>query len=206
MDGALMDYMEAFRLLNKYGIRSIESTYVSNADDAVKFAGKNSIVLKVLSQKALHKSRNGLVELDLKGRESIEEAFDRLEKKAQQFKPYKILAQKMAGKGIEIIVGGKIDPQFGKLVLIGLGGIYVETFKDFALRVCPIKSSDAESMIDQLKSRNVVAPDSATRNMIVKLLVNASRMFYENDIKELDLNPVIVHDGTYDAVDLRLLR
>ncbi|MGC9190312.1 MAG: acetate--CoA ligase family protein [Candidatus Micrarchaeia archaeon] len=206
MDGALMDYMEAFRLLNKYGIRSVESTYVSNADDAVKFAGKNSIVLKVLSQKALHKSRNGLVELDLKGRESIEEAFGRLEKKAQQFKPYKILAQKMAGKGIEIIVGGKIDPQFGKLVLIGLGGIYVETFKDFALRVCPIKSSDAESMIDQLKSRNVVAPDSATRNMIVKLLVNASRMFYENDIKELDLNPVIVHDGTYDAVDLRLLR
>ena len=51
MDGALMDYMEAFRLLNKYGIRSVESTYVSNADDAVKFAGKNSIVLKVLSQK-----------------------------------------------------------------------------------------------------------------------------------------------------------
>jgi len=206
MDGALMDYMEAFRLLNKYGIRSVESTYVSNADDAVKFAGKNSIVLKVLSQKALHKSRNGLVELDLNGRESIEEAFGRLEKKAQQFKPYKILAQKMAGKGIELLVGGKIDPQFGKLVLIGLGGIYVETFKDFALRVCPIKSSDAESMIDQLKSRNVVAPDSVTRNMIVKLLVNASRMFYENDISELDLNPVIVHDGTYDAVDLRLLR
>jgi succinyl-CoA synthetase beta subunit len=206
MVGVLMDYMEASRLLKKYGIKSVESTYVSNADEAIKFAGEDRIVLKVLSQKALHKSRNGLVELDLKGSDSIENAFNRLIKKAQQFEPYKVLAQKMVNKGVEVIVGGKIDPQFGKLVLIGLGGIYVETFKDFALRVCPIKSIDAESMLEQLKSEKIIAPDDKTRKMLVNLLVNASRMFYENEISELDLNPVIVYSGSYEAVDLRILK
>ena len=62
---ALLDYMEAYRILEKYGIRSIESTYVKSADEAVNFSRNRSIVLKVIAQKAMHKSKSGLVALDL---------------------------------------------------------------------------------------------------------------------------------------------
>ncbi|MGC8586367.1 MAG: acetate--CoA ligase family protein [Candidatus Micrarchaeia archaeon] len=203
----LVDYIEAYNMLKKYKIRSVESRYVNSADEAIEFSKGDAIVLKVLSQKALHKSRNGLVMLDLKDG-SIESAFNELKRKAEvmHLKPYHIIAQKMVGNGIEIIVGGNTDQQFGKLVLIGLGGIYVETFRDFALRVCPITRYDAQSMLEQLKSSKVIAPDEKSREMLVDLLIRVSKMFVENDITELDLNPVILHDGTYDAVDLRLMR
>ncbi|MCL4373837.1 MAG: acetate--CoA ligase family protein [Candidatus Marsarchaeota archaeon] len=204
--GELLDYMEAYALLKRYHIKSVESTYVKSAEDAISFSGGDAIVLKVLSQKALHKSKSGLVELNLATEKEIRSAFSRLERKAGALKPYNILAQKMLGKGLEIIIGGNTDQQFGKLVLIGLGGIYVETFKDFALRICPISRYDATSMLEQLKSKSIIAGDAKAESMVIELLMNASRMFYENDITELDLNPVILHDGTYDAVDLRLLR
>lgn len=201
----LFDYGKAQRLLAKYGIKSVESGYVSSADAAIKFAGGKAIVLKVLTNKALHKTKSGLIMLDLKTDKEIKEAFSALSRKAAKFKPYKVLAQKMVKNGMEIIIGGNTDVQFGKMILLGLGGIYVETFKDFALRVCPITRYDAQSMLEQLKSRKIIAPDEKASKMLEALLLKVSRMFVESRMKELDLNPIILHDGTYDAVDLRIL-
>jgi succinyl-CoA synthetase beta subunit len=202
----LLDYSYARKLMDRYGIRSVESRYVASASEAVKFANDDPIVMKVLSQKALHKSKSGLVELDLSAEKDITNAYNRLVTKARRLKPYRIVAQRMVKNGIEIIIGGKVDAQFGKLILLGLGGIYVETFKDFSLRVCPITPYDAQAMINQLKSRHVIAPDEKSNAMIKSLLLKASKMFMENDVSEIDLNPIILHDGTYDAVDLRLLK
>lgn len=209
MDNKLMDYMEAYRLLNRYKIRSVDSRYVKNADEAVRFSNGKPIVIKALSQKALHKTKSGLVALDLNGEKEIRSAFNSISRHAKKYRPYKVLAQKMVERNqdsVEIIVGGRADQQFGKLVLIGLGGIYVEAFRDFSLRVCPISGKDAEDMIDELKSRNVIAKDRKEREMIKGLLLKASRMLEQNRINELDLNPVIIHGGGYDAVDLRILR
>jgi succinyl-CoA synthetase beta subunit len=202
----LIDYADAYRMLQKYGIRSVESRYVSTAKEAVSFSKGKPIVLKAISQKALHKSRSGLVALNLSSDKEITQNYNQLTRKAQQFRPYKILAQRMVRQGTEIIIGGKMDPQFGKMILLGLGGIYVETFKDFALRLCPITKYDAESMLKQLKSSAIVAPDKQTASHITELLLKTSRMFMENEITELDLNPVLIHNGTYDAVDLRIIR
>ena len=87
-----------------------------------------------------------------------------------------------------------------------MGGIYVETFKDVSIRVCPIRKADAQSMLDDLKSKSIIAKDAKNASMLEELLMKVSRMLVENDIKELDLNPLILHDGTYDAVDLRILK
>ncbi len=201
----LLDYMQAQKLLQDHGIRSVDSKYVTSADDAAKFASSDAIVLKVISEKALHKASHGLVALNLNSEEKVRSAYKALEIKARDLSPYKVLAQRMVGKGIEIIIGGKTDPQFGKLLLIGLGGTYVEIFKDFALRLCPIGKKDALAMLYQLKSRKMIAPDDKTEKMIVSLLENTSKLFSENKMEELDLNPIILHDGTYDAVDLRML-
>lgn len=112
----------------------------------------------------------------------------------------------MVKNGTEIIIGGKVDAQFGKMILLGLGGIYVETFKDFTLRLCPITKRDAESMLQQLRSGPIIAPNPKTAATIKELLIKTSEMFMQNDITELDLNPILMHDNTYDAVDLRLIR
>lgn len=201
----LFDYDKAQRLLQKYKIRSVESKYVSSADDAIKFAKGKPIVLKALTNKAIHKTKSGLLFLDLATEEEISSAFKTLSKRAAKFKPYKILAQAMVKNGVEIIIGGNTDVQFGKMVLLGLGGIYVETFKDFALRACPITRYDAQTMVAQLRSRKVVAPDTKSSKALEELLLKTSKMFSDSKMKELDLNPIILHDGTYDAVDLRML-
>ncbi len=198
--------MKAHALLKQYNIRNVESKYVQSAKEAVSFSNGEPIVLKVLSQKALHKSKNRLVELNVSGAKEIANSYNQLSRRAKLFRPYKILAQKMVKNGIEIIIGGSIDPQFGKMILLGLGGIYVESFKDFALRICPITEYDAESMLNQLKSKPIIAPNEKSADQIKSLLLKVSQMFIENEITELDLNPVILHDDTYDAVDLRLIK
>lgn len=203
----LWDYFKAKEILDKYGIRSIDSKYIESAEDAVKFSQKKPIVLKLISGKELHKSKAGLVKLELSDEKAIRTAYEELVSKGKSLKPYKIIAQKMAEEGgIESIIGGRDDPQFGKLILIGLGGVYVEAFKDFALRVCPINEYDAEEMLEQLVSRNVITYKGESRKMLVKLLMNVSKLLVENpQIKELDLNPVILREKSYDVVDIRVL-
>ena len=204
----LLDYSKAKLILDNYKIKSIKSEYVWSAEEAVKFAGHDSIALKVLSEKALHKSKSGLVNLSLSGEKKIAQAFNELHSKALKLSlsPYKIIAQKMAPSGIEIIIGGRTDPQFGKLLLIGLGGIYVEAFRDFALRVCPITRRDAEEMVSQLRSHDIITQHGASSDQIYNLLLKASSLLIkEGRIKELDLNPVILHKSGYDVVDIRVL-
>ncbi|MEM0074340.1 MAG: acetate--CoA ligase family protein [Candidatus Micrarchaeaceae archaeon] len=202
----LIEYFKAQRLLDQYGIKSIKSTYVNSAEEAITFSEKEPIILKAISDKAIHKSKAGLVKLNLNGQEEIAAAYKSLQRAASKFAPYKILAQKMSANGIEIILGGSVDAQFGKTVLIGLGGIYVETFKDVAMRLCPITRYDAKEMLYQLKSASVITYDGAATNMLVDLLIKFSKMFYERaELKEVDLNPIIVRRNSYDAVDLRLM-
>jgi acyl-CoA synthetase (NDP forming) len=203
----LFEYFKAKSLLDKYGIHSISSKYVGSESEAIRFANGSPIVLKVLSNKELHKSKAGLVKLDLVENAEINRAYKELASRARTLGQAKIIAQKMAGKGgIETIFGGREDPQFGKLVLLGLGGVYVEAFKDFALRVCPITRYDADEMIEQLRSRDIITYKGRSTAMIRDMLLKTSRLLSENkEIKELDLNPVIITEKGYEVVDIRVL-
>lgn len=206
--GSLLEYSDAVKLVREYGIEAPESRYVSSAEDAVDFSRGRSIALKVISNKAMHKSKSGVVMVNLTGRDEIVDAFNHLKSRAVRgrLSPYRILAQVMAEPGTEIIIGGSTDAQFGKLVLVGMGGIYVEVFKDFAMRVCPINEYDAKSMLNELRSRSVIAPDRDTERMVVELLLRTSKLLTENErISELDLNPIIIRRGGYSAVDIRVL-
>ena len=200
-----MEYFKAKKILDSYNIKSIESSYVTTADEALRFCGNNKIVLKAISENAIHKSKAGLVMLDL-NKETVSGAFKELVKKAEKVKPYKIIAQKMSEKGIEIILGGRVDQQFGRLILIGLGGIYVEVFKDFALRVCPITKYDASQMLEQLRSLNIIGYNGQAITMLETLLLSISKLLLEHpEIKELDLNPAIIRKDSYEIVDIRMI-
>lgn len=208
-EARLMDYVEAHKLLESYGISTVKSAYVKTAGEAARFSAGNPMVLKAISGKALHKSKSGLVALNVSGKADIARKFSELSRKARKFSPYKILAQQMipfSEDNVEIIVGGNEDSQFGKLVLLGLGGIYVEAFRDFSLRICPITRHDAEEMVDELKSRSIIAKTERRRKIVVDTLLNASRMLTERKaIKELDINPLILHGDECHAVDIRIL-
>ncbi len=202
----LMDYMQAKRLLDKYEIRSIESKYIENVEEAISFASGESIAMKLLSDKFLHKSKAGLVKLNLKGDEEIIKAYNELKKKGKNIKQYKIIVQKMASPGVEAIIGGNTDQQFGKIILLGLGGVYVEIFKDVQLRLCPITKRDAIDMINNLLSKDILTSNGKSLDMLVSLLIKVSKLLVENQkIKELDLNPLILRENSYDVVDIRLL-
>ncbi|MGC8662306.1 MAG: acetate--CoA ligase family protein [Candidatus Micrarchaeia archaeon] len=207
-DAKLLDYMQAKSLLEKYGIKSIESAYIEKLDDLYNFLSGidySHVVLKAISEKALHKSKAGLVLKDV-NMENAEVSYYDIIKRAKPYAPFKILAQRMAKPGIEIVIGGKEDSQFGKLILLGLGGIYVEAFKDFSLRICPIKRYDAKEMIDELKSKDVVTYNGKSKGLIIELLMKTSKLIEENEIKELDLNPIIIREKDYNAVDIRIIK
>ena len=205
----LLDYMKAKRILDNNGIHSVESMYVKSPGEALSFSGGEPIVMKLISGKALHKSKEGLVKLNLVRREEVEKAYKELREKGDRLglKPYRIIVQKTARKGIEIIIGGKTDNDFGKMVLIGLGGIYVEAFRDFALGVCPVNGYDSMRMVHSLKSRDVITYQGKQEKEIEKLIEKVSAMLKKNEwIQELDLNPVIISENGYEIVDIRILR
>ena len=112
----------------------------------------------------MHKSKEGFVKLGLQEPEDIAAAYNDLEKRGKKYAPFKVLAQKMASSGVEIIIGGSTDKQFGKMLLVGLGGIYVETFKDVQLKLCPITKMDAIDMLADLKSGKIITYNGALRN------------------------------------------
>lgn len=202
----MLDYMLGKKVLDAYGIRSVDAKYVKSAEEAVKFADGDKIVLKVISDKAVHKSKEGFVKLGLQEPEDIAAAYNDLEKRGKKYAPFKVLAQKMASSGVEIIIGGSTDKQFGKMLLVGLGGIYVETFKDVQLKLCPITKMDAIDMLADLKSGKIITYNGAAEKQIVDLLMKVSKMLVENEkITELDLNPVIVRADSYDVVDIRII-
>jgi acyl-CoA synthetase (NDP forming) len=117
----------------------------------------------------------------------------------------------MAEKGTEVIIGAKKDAQFGDVVLFGLGGIHVELYKDVSLRLCPVTLDDAYEMIDETKASVILngfrGSPQIDRRMVAQLIMKVCQIMQKNpDIKEIDLNPVILYPKNYSAVDIRVIR
>ncbi len=202
----LMDFMKAKDLLKKYDIKVVDSIYVNSAEEAIRFSDGDAIVLKLISEKAIHKSKAGLVKLNLKHEDEIKSAYEELKKRGTRLSPYKILAQRMVNEGIEIIVGGKEDNEFGKVIMIGMGGIYVEAYKDVSMRLVPINSADAIDMINEIKAKDIITFNGEAEPILVNLLMKFSKLLNEHkEIKEMDINPIKINKDSYNAIDLRFI-
>jgi hypothetical protein len=121
-----------------------------------------------------------------------------------------MLVQKMARKGTELIIGGKKDPQFGHMLVLGLGGIYVEIFKDISARICPLEKKDIEEMISELKGHPIIegarGRKPLNKKKIIELVLKTCAFMQKEDVKELDLNPVVCDERGCDIVDARFIR
>jgi len=200
----ILEYVKGFNLLKKYGIKIAETKVVNSLEEAYEFANNRKIVLKLYSEKATHKAKLGLVKIDL-SKEEIKEAFNQLRKIGKKFEPYEIIAQEMLKPGKEAIIGANEDPQFGKFIIFGLGGSYVEVFKDVSSRLCPINKKEAREMIEEVKAKDILFKNERMKEKISGLVAKVSKIVEKENIKELDINPVMIYENFYKVADVRIM-
>jgi acyl-CoA synthetase (NDP forming) len=171
-------------------------------------------VMKIVSPQITHKSDIGGVKLKLQTKAQVGTAYDEImdavKKKAPKAVVEGVSVQKMAASGLELVIGMTKDPQFGPMLMFGLGGTTVEVLKDVAFRITPLTREDAGSMIRQIKGfpllqgyRGAPAVDVS---YLEELLMKLSAFIVENpEIKEMDINPLIAYKNGAVAVDARII-
>jgi acyl-CoA synthetase (NDP forming) len=209
----MMSELEAKELLTGYGIPVNEGRAACSAVEAAEDARHIGfpVVVKVLSEKIVHKSDLGLVALSLCNPSDVGRAAERILAKAKAIDPEaRVVVESMAPQGTEVIVGAKRDPQFGPTILFGLGGIFVEVFKDVSIRVAPVDRAMAMDMIDDVKGYAILKGARGKKGVdleaLADIIVNTSRLMMEQDkVLELDMNPVMAYEKGAVAVDARAL-
>jgi acetyltransferase len=202
---------EAFEVFQTYGISVADYHVVNRKEDLKKVMNQigGPIALKVISPEISHKSDIGGVVLNVSELSEAEEAYDRI-KKITRGNSLGVLVQKMISDGREVILGTKRDPSFGPVLLFGLGGIYVEVFKETSLRVAPISRPEAEEMISELKTAAMLKGVRGERPLDIEALVEdllrlSQLMVDFPEIEGIDINPVKVLEKGAVAVDARIL-
>ncbi|MEM4658597.1 MAG: acetate--CoA ligase family protein [Candidatus Methanosuratincola sp.] len=204
---------EAKELCREYGLPVGEWAVVDDPEGAAREAERLGFPLaaKIVSSDVIHKSDVGGVALNVDAA-SVKEVFRRMKGIAEGngYRFEGVLLERMAPPGVETIIGAKRDPQFGPVLMFGLGGIFVEVFKDVAFRVAPIDRADAEEMISELKAypvlRGIRGRKPSDIEGIIDSLLRVSRMVTDlGEIKEIDLNPVIVYEKGCRIVDARVI-
>ena len=204
------------KLLTSYGIPIPPAYVAENAEKAVKFAQELGfpVVLKVISAQIIHKSDAGGVITNIDKKEKVGEAFYRILENARKYNPEAkvegIYVQKMVPPGREVIIGIVKDKQFGPVVMFGLGGIFVEIFKDVVFRVAPIDKKEAREMIDEVKGlailQGVRGEKPVDFNSLSKAIANTSRLAIDfPQIEQLDINPVCLYPEEIYALDTRII-
>jgi succinyl-CoA synthetase beta subunit len=215
---ATLDEVAGKALLATYGVAVPRSVLVKDALEAGKRCGTLNapLVLKVVSPDLLHKSDAGGVVTGLNGQAEIEEAVRSMMQRPaiRDARVDGFLLEEMAPAGQEVVIGGLRDPHFGPLVMVGLGGIFVEVLADVSFRICPIARIDAEEMLDELKGaallRGARGRQPVSRAAIIEALLKIGGeegllLRHEGDIAEADINPLIVSDHGAVAVDARFV-
>jgi acetyltransferase len=194
---------EAIEIAAAYGIPAIDCRIASDEDGAVAAAAELGLpaVLKVISPEISHKSDFGGVQLNLRSEEGVRGAYrDMIESLAAQAPGshvYGVMVQPMLRGGRDLIVGARLDPNFGHVVLVGMGGVFVEVFRDTAIRVAPFPRSAAESMLEELRVwpvlNGVRGSEASDVASLVDAILAVTRLVTDfPEIAEIDLNPVRV--------------
>jgi 4-hydroxybutyrate---CoA ligase (ADP-forming) len=197
---------EAMEVLKSYGFYIPKSQLATTEDECAKLSEEIGypVVLKVSSPNIVHKTDVGGVELNLKNTLEVREAFRRIIDNAKRSKgDTKILVgvnvQEFVANGKEMIIGMKRDPQFGPLLMFGLGGIYVQVFRDISFRLAPIKELSARHMIESTKASKLLLGVRGEKpsdiESIVESLQRMSQLVMDfSEIQEIDINPLLVFE------------
>lgn len=200
---------EAKRFLSSTGIDVPRFHWTTEIEEAVRFAEEIGypIVGKVVSPKVIHKSEKDGVEVGIKNEGKLRETFNRF-KRMESFSG--MLIEEMLS-GVELIVGAKIDFQFGPVILFGIGGVWVEIYRDVILKMAPLKPKDIDSMMKCLKGRRLLegyrGSEPVNLKELRRLLLPFSDlvMDLESLIESIDLNPIICSPTRCVVADARII-
>jgi acetyltransferase len=209
---------EALQVLEHYGIPTVPSVIAMTVEEAQSAAEEIGypVAIKIIADQISHKSDVGGVQLNLRNSPAVTAAFedmmDRIHMAYPEAKLDGVLVQPMVTGGQELILGGRQDPQFGPVLLAGLGGIFVEIFEESQVRVAPISRREATEMIQGLRGYQILAGarghKAADIDKLVETLLRLSQLLTDfPEIKELDINPLrVFHEGEgCRALDARII-
>ncbi|MCS7093858.1 MAG: acetate--CoA ligase family protein [Candidatus Aenigmarchaeota archaeon] len=209
----MIGFKESLSILKKYKIpicRSYFSLDLSVLEKRMKNLEK--AVLKVYSRDVIHKTEMGAIMTDIRGVDELRRAYKKILENVFSFKDdariESFVLQEQV-KGLEVIIGGKTDEVFGKVIVFGAGGIYTEIYRDVSLRSLPLRKDDVEDMVRQTKVYEILRGYRGKKydfTSLYNLILKSARMFLKEKIKEFDFNPVIVTEKGAYVVDWRFLR
>jgi acyl-CoA synthetase (NDP forming) len=209
---------ESMQVLGHYGVPTAEGVHAATVEEA-RTAAENMgypVAIKVISEQISHKSDVGGVQLNLRNGPAVEEAFEDMLRRIRQSYPEAkidgVLVQPMVTGGQELILGGRQDPNFGPVVLVGLGGIFVEVLEEVSLRVAPITTKEAREMIDELRGAPILKGARGHKpsdiEAVCEALLRLSQLLIDfPEIRELDINPLRVfqENNGCRALDARIM-
>jgi len=208
--------LESKQILKEAGIATTEIRLAKSKEEAVSLSREIGfpVVLKIVSPDVLHKSDAGGVKLSLDSEQEVGKAFDDIISSIKEHEPAAkiegVSVQNMARPGTEVIIGMSKDPQFGPVLMFGLGGILVEILKDVSFRIVPLTRRDAREMIKELKGYPILegyrGQEPANIEVLEDLLLTVSD-FVEGrpEIMEMDINPIFAYSDGAVAVDARVI-
>lgn len=207
---------DLIELLQSYDIKSAPYIISDDFDKIHAFHAEmgNKLVLKIANEQIIHKTEIGLLKLGIESKEELKKAFDELHKKAQIHLPPEVtplfMAQKQIHQGIELVLGGKRDGRFGAVVMVGIGGIFIEVVRDVSFRIAPVNAYEAKEMLSELRSQMILngfrGLAAVDRDSLAYTIQQFSLLLAEHpEITEMDLNPIIWSDSEKEAlvVDVR---
>lgn len=207
---------ESKKLLERAGIPVVETRLVRTKRETISVSKEMGfpVVLKITSPDIVHKSDSGGVKLGIANATQAGKAYSEIMLSIKQRYPSAIIhgltVQKMAPPGIQVIVGMNKDPQFGPVLMFGLGGILVELLKDVSFRIVPVTKRDAAEMIKEIKGYPLLegyrGQEPANIDALQDIIVRVSQFVERTpEIKELDLNPIFAYKDRVVAVDTRII-
>lgn len=201
-------------ILGEYGIRVPKYALVTNSDDAAQKSKEIGfpLVAKIVSPDILHKTDVGGVKVGLGSEDEVKKAFDEMfYRLKEKFDVKGVLLEKMVPKGVELIIGLQNDFQFGPSIMVGLGGIYTELFKDVSFRVLPVTKGDALKMLESLRGKDILKGFRGSKpidlDMLSEAIVNIGTLGVDmaGKYESIDFNPVVVYPDSYYVVDAKII-
>ncbi len=216
----LLTLIESREILEMLGVPLTKGVLLRSIEDVGKFAGPGTdgervpfpVAMKIVSKQITHKTDAGGVRIGIASESAARAAFDEIVKNAKAYDPdveiEGIWMEEMI-HGSEFIVGTTVDPTFGKMIMFGLGGIFVEVFKDVAFRLVPIHVLNAEAMVDSIRSKPILegarGMPVVDRKALEEMIVHVSDLVHNFPIKEMDINPLVVTKDGLKAIDARIV-
>jgi acyl-CoA synthetase (NDP forming) len=213
---AVLTELESKRLLESIGIPTTEMKLATSVQEAVELSLEMGYpcVLKVSSSDITHKSDAGGVKVGLKSDQEVAAAYNAIMASCREQFPAAVIegvtVQNMAPPGLEVIVGMATDPQFGPVLMFGLGGVWVEVLKDVSFKIVPLSESDARSATKEIRAARLLegfrgsAPvdTSALEDILLRL---SDFVATTPEVREMDLNPIFAYPDGAIAVDARVI-